>query len=103
MPLDSAMNQKIEASTVSALRPARVPAASAGRAQAIAPIRASDRLHLTGEAAGLQTLQRELTAAPAIDNTRVAAIREALASGNYQVNPEQIATRMLELDQQLGA
>jgi len=102
------MNQKIESDLTSGLRPLppiverQLPAASAARAQAIAPVRASDSLHLTGEAAGLQVLQRDLAAAPAIDLTRVEAVREALANGHYKINPDKIAERMLELDALLG-
>jgi len=103
------MNQKIEGSLTAGLRPLpptlerQLPTASAARAQAIAPVRASDSLRLTGEAAGLQALQRELTAAPAIDLARVEAVREQLASGLYKINPDKIAELMLELDDQLGA
>jgi len=103
------MNQKIEASLPAGLRQTplsverRVSGASSnGGAQSITSVRATDSLRLTGEAAGLQVLQRELAAAPAIDQARVEAVREELASGLYQVNPEKIAELMLELDQQLG-
>jgi len=103
------MNQKIESNLSATLRPAplaverSIPAGRAGCAQPVTPVRASDSLRLTGEAAGLQALQRELSTAPAIDTTRVEAVRAELAAGNYRIDPEQIATRMLELDAQLGA
>jgi len=104
------MNQKIEGGIQAGLRQIqlsverRVPSASSANApQTITPARASDSLRLTGEAAGLQVLQRELAAAPAIDSARVEAVREELASGLYKVNPEKIAALMLELDEQLGA
>jgi len=103
------MNQKIEASLSAGLRPLpvsverRVPSASAARQpEAITPACACDSLHLTGEAAGLQVLQRELAAAPAIDQARVDAVRAELASGQYRINPDKIAEKMLELDGQLG-
>jgi len=103
------MNQKIEGHLPTGMRPLqcsverRLPSASAAHAQSITPARASDHLQLTGEAAGLQVLQRTLASAPAIDHARVEAVREELASGNYRINPDTIATRMLELDAQLGA
>jgi len=65
------------------------------------PVEAADSLRLTGEATSLQTLQRELSSAPAIDAGRVQAVREALQNGSYKINPDAIASRMLELDQQL--
>jgi len=48
-------------------------------------------------------MQRELSAAPAIDSARVQAVREALENGSYRINPDAIAQRMLELDGQLQA
>lgn len=63
---------------------------------------AADSLRLTGEATGLQALQRELSTAPAVDAERVAAVREALQNGTYQINPEAIASRMIAMDQQIG-
>lgn len=76
-------------------------AAPAGEAKA-KPVEAADSLRLTGEATGLQALQRELSAAPAIDTARVEAVRASLQNGSYKINPEAIASRMLDLDQQLG-
>jgi len=102
------MNQKIEGTLAAGLRPLpaaverQLPTASAGRSQSISPVRASDSLRLTGEAAGLQALQRELTSAPAINLARVEAVRSELASGLYKINPDKIAQLMLELDEQLG-
>jgi len=47
-------------------------------------------------------VQRELSTAPAIDQARVQAVREALQSGTYQINAEAIADGMLGLEDQLG-
>ncbi len=65
------------------------------------PVEAADSLRLTGEATNLQAIERELTTAPAIDAQRVAAVRESLQNGTYKINPDAIASRMLDLDQQL--
>ena len=35
------------------------------------------------------------------DAGRVQAVRESLQNGTYKINPDAIASRMLELDQQL--
>ena len=42
------------------------------------------------------------SAAPAIDQARVAEVRQALESGSYRIDPAKIAERMLDLDKQLG-
>ena len=65
-------------------------------------MQAGDSLRLAGEATSLQALQRELSTAPAIDQARVAEVRQALESGSYRIDPAKIAERMLDLDKQLG-
>ena len=73
-----------------------------GVAQITAAAKDGDSLRLTGEATSLQALQRELSTAPAIDQARVAEVRQALESGSYRIDPAKIAERMLDLDKQLG-
>ncbi len=70
------------------------------RSAPVAPTPAVDSVRLTGEAAGLQALERSLGAAPAgIDVARVNEVRAALADGSYKVDAEQIATRMLAFEE----
>jgi len=98
------MSQKIDgglqaAQAMRTLSPVNKPAVSTDAPTR--PVQASDSLKLTGEATSLQAMQRELSAAPAIDVARVNAVRESLQNGSYQINPEAIASRMLQQDQQL--
>jgi len=98
------MSQKIDgtlqaAHTLRAVGPASRPGISTDAPAR--PVQAADSLKLTGEATNLQALERSLSAAPAIDAERVAAVRESLQNGSYRINPEAIASRMLDLDQQL--
>ncbi|MGY6277670.1 flagellar biosynthesis anti-sigma factor FlgM [Methylomonas sp. MgM2] len=39
--------------------------------------------------------------APVVDRNRVDAIKEALRTGSYQIKPEIIAEKMMDLEQQL--
>lgn len=98
------MSQKIDGGIAVAaqLRSVAVntKAAAAGDAKP-KPVEAADSVRLTGEATQLQAVQRELSAAPAIDQARVQAVRESLENGSYKINPDAIASRMLGLDQQL--
>lgn len=102
------MSHKIEGLPPSAqLRGAGALGGQVARAGDVreAPVEAAaagDSLRLTGEAAGLQAMQREASAQPAIDPVRVQAVREALAAGTYRIDPEAIASAMLDLDAQLG-
>ena len=99
------MSQKIDGNlqVPQALRSVTTPASKPGVSTdaAARPVEAADSLRLTGEATNLQAMQRELSTAPAIDSGRVQAVREALENGSYRINPEAIAQRMLDMDQQL--
>lgn len=101
------MNQKIEGTPPAAIRTTgpvsgRVAPAGADRSSPVEASAAGDSLRLTGEATSLQAMQRELATAPAINEARVAAVREALQSGTYKINAEAIADGMLGLEDQLG-
>lgn len=89
----------VDASATTAAHGAR---AGGERTAPIAATPAADSLRLTGEATGLQALERELGAAPAgIDVARVNSIRAALADGSYRVDAQAIAGRMLDLENAL--
>lgn len=102
------MTQKIEGN-LPASAPVRtstpggkVSSTGADPSSPVSAAAASDSLSLTGEATGLQNLQRELQSAPAVDSNRVEAVRDSLASGSYKVDSDAIANRMMDLDQQLA-
>jgi negative regulator of flagellin synthesis FlgM len=101
------MSHKIEGTPPPAVRSTgpvggRITPAGADRSSPVDATRAADSLRLTGEATSLQALQRELSVAPAIDQARVAEVKQALESGTYRIDPAKIAERMLDLDKQLG-
>ena len=102
------MTHKIDGGVPVARAPAAVNASATARAgsersQPIAAATASDSIRLTGEAEGLQALERQLGAAPAgIDVARVNALRAAISDGSYRVDAQEVATRMLDLERQLG-
>lgn len=98
------MSQKIDGSlpaTASVRNSSVSGKVSSGRSP-VAAASASDSLSLTGEAAHLQTLQRSLSQAPAIDSSRVQSVKDSLQSGSYRINPDTIASRLQSLDQQLA-
>src|SRR5690606_21608958 len=103
------MSQKIEGSLPppavrSTTQVGRTAPAAAGadRSEPVEATRAGDSLRLTGEATGLQALQRELSTAPAIDAQRVADVRQGVESGCYTLDPARIADGRLEMDRQVG-
>ena len=82
---------------------AAVPRVRAGgeRSAPVAASPAADSMRLTGEAMGLQALERELSAPAGIDLARVNEVRAALADGSYRIDPQQIATRLLGFEDEL--
>lgn len=63
----------------------------------------ADSVHITQSARSLAALSQAVQDTPDIDSGRVAATQQALASGAYTINPERIASRMLQLEQDLNA
>ena len=63
---------------------------------------ASDTVTVTQQAERLQQLEQTLADAPAIDEQRVAEIRQALANGQYRVDADRIAEKLMKLEQGLS-
>lgn len=59
-------------------------------------------VHITDTATWLATLESGLREAPPVDGARVAAIRAALEKGQYTVQPEHVATQLIQVEQSLG-
>lgn len=81
----------------------RVGAPGGDRLEPVQGSAGGDSLRLTGEASSLQTIQRELSTASAVDQARVEGIRTALQSGTYRIDAQAIADRMMDLEDQLSA
>ncbi len=100
------MSQKIDGTFHAAQTLRSIGTAPRAGVSVDAPARAvdaTDSLKLTGEATNLQAIERGLSNASAIDAGRVQAVRESLQNGSYRIDPEAIASRMLDLDRQLLA
>ncbi len=61
----------------------------------------TDSLALTDAAARLKAAEQALSRADVIDMARVTRVANALQDGSYQIDAEQIAEKLLELDSQL--
>jgi negative regulator of flagellin synthesis FlgM len=67
------------------------------------PVVQTDSVHITQSARSLAALSQAVHDSPDIDAGRVAAVQQAIDSGQYTISPERIATRMLQLEQDLGS
>ena len=68
---------------------------------AAGPAGAADKVNLTDSARALQQAARSGEASP-VDSAKVERIRQSLAAGTYQVNPERIADGMLSMEHQMA-
>ena len=57
---------------------------------------------ITSTAALMANIEQSLGAKPAFDESRVAALRQAIADGSYQVQPGRIAGALLHTEQALS-
>jgi negative regulator of flagellin synthesis FlgM len=55
-----------------------------------------------GSAELISRLDEALKAAPAVDSARVQAVRDAIASGTYEVDADVIAAKLIRLERELG-
>lgn len=64
------------------------------------PVGEVDKVQLTPGSLSLRQLETERQEPP-VDEAKVAALRKAIASGEYQVNSGQVARKMLDLEEAL--
>lgn len=90
-------------------KPTRITSSSAVRANPGAssgaggkPQSGSPDVHLSGGARNLAAIEQSLRALPAVDELRVAAVKQRLAEGSYEIDPQRIADRLLRLDSDLS-
>jgi len=58
-------------------------------------------VQLTGTARSLAALEQSVRSLPAVDELRVAAVRQRLQEGSYEVDPQRVADRLLRLESDL--
>jgi len=60
-----------------------------------------DRVSLSAHAKNLHKLESKAASLPDVDSARVDEIKAAIEDGSYQPNAENIAAKMMQLDEQL--
>ena len=60
-----------------------------------------DQVDISPLSARLQEISAEMSGAPPVDASRVAEIKQAIAEGRFQVNPERIADGLIESVRQM--
>ncbi len=80
---------------------ARTPDAATGGTNS-QPAASGGEVHITDSANKLAALEQALRDMPAVDDARVAQVRNSLSDGTYTVQPEHIADKLLQLEQSLS-
>jgi negative regulator of flagellin synthesis FlgM len=105
LPGDSVVASKI---TGVDTKPVRVaPVTSAPRRdqlpdKAMANAGPATDVQLTGAARSLAAMEQSLAALPAVDEARVAAVKRKLDNGEYRIDAQRIADRLLHLERDLA-
>jgi len=90
-PVQMSTDKKVSSTSDAVANPAKAAATSTS------PVR------ITDQARQLAALEQALSDVPVVNEARVAAIRDAIEQGQYQVNPERIADKLLRTEQELRA
>jgi negative regulator of flagellin synthesis FlgM len=93
------LTTNVTAGRPSAVTPVRDAVTSGGNA---APAPATGEVHITDTAAQLASLEQSLRDSPAVDSAKVAQLQSAIEQGTYQVNPEHVATQLLQMERALA-
>lgn len=78
-----------------------VPGATTGPGQDPAAAAADASVKLTHASRNLTALADSLRDMPAVDELRVAAVKQRLQDGTYEIDPQRVADRMLRLESDL--
>lgn len=62
----------------------------------------TDQVSLTPTAQQLRGLEQQIADQPVVDTQKVDAIKEALANGSFEINPDRIAAKMMSLEKVIG-
>ncbi len=57
-----------------------------------------DRVTLTNAASRLQSIEQQLNSASSVDSDRVAEVQSAISNGDYTVDADRIADKMLDFE-----
>lgn len=76
------------------------PANETGKQQRPEP--AQDSVKLSGQVDNLRDVETRLKDLPDVDRDRVDSLRARLDSGDYEINAERLARKLLRLEQDLG-
>jgi negative regulator of flagellin synthesis FlgM len=83
--------------------PSRTESKTAERSDSASEAKNSrDSVSLSQQGKAMGQLHQSMASEPSFDSAKVAAIKEAIANGSYQVDPEKLADNMIKYEKELG-
>ena len=98
-PPQTQSDSRVNRSGNPSAQPVQTPSQPAGQAQSA---QRTDSVSLTESARQLSELASEASSGEAVDMGRVEMARQAIDDGTYNVDPRQIAERLLSMDDTIG-
>lgn len=74
---------------------------AAGSTASTAAAQSTDHVTLTDSARSLQKIEEAIAKAPVVDTAKVAAIKQAVSSGTYQIDTGRVADKLLQYERGL--
>lgn len=62
----------------------------------------ADQVSLTPTAQQLRNIEQQIADQPVVDTQKVNAVKDALATGSFEINSDRIAGKMMSLEKALG-
>jgi negative regulator of flagellin synthesis FlgM len=93
------LTTNVTAGRPSAVTPVRDAVTGGGNA---APPAATGEVHITDTATTMASIEQSLRDSPAVDSAKVAQLQSAIEQGTYQVNPEHVATQLMQMERALA-
>ncbi len=99
------MSQKISGfSATEPVAPVKGSTSNAGAAEKQAEtatstaVQSSDQVTLTSSARSLQKIEETIAQTPVVNSSKVAAVKQAISSGTYQVDSGRVADKLLQFE-----
>lgn len=102
-PTDNAMIDKIGDKLGNAKETQSTSASQRIDSKSRSPVAtSSDTVELTSGAKLLERLEKSLDSLPGIDQSKVDAVKQAIASGDYAIDADKIADALVRFDREFG-
>jgi len=102
------MSIKIKGSPNKLQRASESKVSSSGKKTSTTPSKSkgnatSDSVDLTDTASKLQQIEQSLADIPIVDNSRVEAVTQSIADGQYQIDNEKVADRIIKSENEINS